>query len=65
MLLRTKSKMQHHNSRHSESMANDQTIGAGMITLQLFSGQIHVEETLTIAAGWVLPPLKVLKGVYN
>jgi len=57
--------MQHHNSHHSESMANDQTIGAGMIALQLFSGQIRVEETSTIAAGWVLPPLKVLKGVCN
>ena len=54
--------MQHQNSRHSESTANDQTTVAETIVLQLFSGQTHAEETLAIAVDLVIPLVRVLKA---
>lgn len=37
--------MQHQNTHHSESMANDQTTAVETIVLQVFSGQTQIEET--------------------
>ena len=54
--------MQHQNSRHSESTANDQTIVVETIISQLFSGRTHTEEILVIAVNLVLLLVRVLKA---
>ena len=54
--------MQHQNSHHSESTANDQTIVVEMIVSQLFSGQTHVQEIFVIAVDLVLGLVSVLKA---
>ena len=54
--------MQHQNSRHSESTANNQTIVVETIVSQLFSGRTHAEEILVIVVDLVLLLVRMLKA---
>lgn len=63
MLSHTKSKMQHQNSYHNESMANYRTTVTRMIVSLLFSGQIFSFKD----CGWLgaSPNIGVLSCKYN